>query len=286
MLAELDQRVLPPLAAAAGRLTRRVGSWWSELLAPGGWRRLPGVLPIAIACVLAAGVAAVPLAGARTGTSAGCLAADEPGSVVLGPGPNQPVVAYLRASRCRVAALGHTYPREATLALVDFRGYEPIRRLPALLGGTRLLAAWVRYRERGVPTPATEYPATSARRLADEVASARVEALDRERDLELQLAGGGRHHLPSGTRREVASLLRSARADVRGLVPGCRCIFAVVVRARPAALRRLLRRRRIRVVDPAPPYVPYPTLVTVPLLPEVHIRQRPLDGGPGGVTEQ
>jgi hypothetical protein len=313
--ADLDEAVLPRLAAPLQALLRMGRAWWTAVRAPGGWRRLPGPLPVLATAVLLSAVAALPVVSARSGGSAGalsCLPSSASPTIVVGPVPRQPVAAYLAQARCRIDGLSRRQPGAVVVALVDLRGYQTPHRLAAILraarsgrtgrvgppgrqpGRLRLAAAWVRYRDGSVPTPATEYRVGTVGALAAQLVSAGRKAAAQAAFLASELTGGpgagragGRGRGPSaGLRRELAVLLRAARADARGLAAGCRCVFAVVVRGPAAALRRLAAQPAVRAVDPAPPFVALPRIVTVPLLPEVFGFQRPLDGGFGGLTTQ
>jgi hypothetical protein len=281
----IDQRLLPPIAAAAGRLHRGAAGWWRALWFAGGRRRLTGVVPLTAAAVLIAGAVAAGTSSQPAAFAASCLPRTAPATLVLGPAPGQPVPRYLRAASCRLTAVASRYPGVATYAIADLRSYQPPGRLPGLLAHARIVAAWARYRDRAVATPATEYRVADLAELGSELRLAGRQARERAVSLAVELRAN-RGRLPARTRRNLLALLRAARADGRGLAPRCRCVFAVVIRATPGVLGSLARDPRVRVVDPAPPYVSYPTIVTVPLLPEARGRQQPLDGGVGGVTGQ
>jgi hypothetical protein len=195
---------------------------------------------------------------------------DDPGDMVrVGVVRGQSVPAYLRSARAELAALADPSAPVAgdTWALVSLAGYVPPGELPDLLSGTAVAQVFARVPIAGTKTPTVRIPVY---RLPADALSGMLDAAvqrDRERAEYLQLsdrlgAGEGR------ARRAYESAARTAEAEAAAYRTGCACLFAVVVRAAPAALQQVADRPGVRAVDPAPELRRLDRAEFRPLLPE------------------
>jgi hypothetical protein len=180
-------------------------------------------------------------------------------SVRVGVRDGDSIPDYLAVSRAELNQLAGTAPDTAVYALVVLAAYLPPDRLAPLVGpGVASVSAYAR-----VPLPRrqTEIVRLPAQRLPADV----VAAMD----------------LVAARKAEAAPADPVAAAEAAGYRQRCACVYALVVRGRPAALRSLGAHPAVRGVDPAPEVTDVSSAVFVAPLPEQADRvQPPPDDGP------
>lgn len=256
------------LAAGLARLRRGAG-------------RLPVLLVVALAAVLVAGTAVI-LRGNR-------VPAGDPtvGDVVrVGVTDGDDVPAYLAASRRELAARAGTGPATEVYALVSLTGYTAPDGLAALLDGVSVAEVYARVPLPGVQTQivrlaAYRVPADVVAGMTEIAGRKDAEAADDRRQA-VSVTGTG-----EGDRQLRATYLSGAQiaaAEADAYRAGCACVYAVVVRAAPAALTQVAARSGVRVVDPAPEVRRLDRSVFRAPLPEQTGRVRPPGGAPWVAT--
>lgn len=262
LLRRIDRRLIPPLGAAVHRLGRGLIR-----------ARVPMLAGLAALAVLVGAV------WAQRRPSA-----DDPDArrvAHVGVAGDQTVGGYLAASRRELTALVGGSPDDSAYALVSLTAYLAPDRLARVVADVAVWSVYVRVPLPGAATPVAQVDAF--RVPADVAAGMRQLALRREgealdlRDLSVRLTGAGQ---PERRLRAVyASGARTAEAEAEAYRRGCSCVYAVVVRANPAALLRIARRSEVRAVDPAPGVRRLDRAVFLPPLPEQWAaRSAPIDG--------
>jgi hypothetical protein len=263
LLRRIDRRVLPPLAEAIDRLGR-------------GARRLRLMLLALLAAGAALAVAAV-VTGGRPPVGDPTV-----GDVVrVGVAQGQSIPDYLDATGRELRAmLTASPPADQVYALVTLSAYLAPDRVTPVVGGLAVSAVYAR-----VPLPEiqTEIVRIDAFRVPEDVIAGMAqvavrkdgEALD-YRDLLGKLTG------PDAQERDLravyASGARVAEAAAEAYRRQCSCVYAVIVRAEPAALARLASRAEVRGVDPAPEVRRLDRAVFLPPLPEqIDMARSPAD---------
>ncbi|MEH1169391.1 hypothetical protein V6V47_28825 [Micromonospora sp. CPCC 205539] len=255
LLRQLDQRLLPPLTRAVGRLGDNRSA-------------RPGVLTWAAlfssAAVLGTAIWAVdePPVGDRT-----------VGEVTrVGVVDGDSVPGYLQAAAADLAALPTTTPvgGDGTYALVTLQAYLPPQRLAAALGDVSVSEVFGR-----VPLPGrqTEIVKIPALRVPDDVVAGMAQVAARKdteavdyRAKAAAVTGGGAEERE--LRQRYASGADVAAAEAAAYRAGCACVYAAVVRAAPGVLRGVAARPGVRAVDPAPEVYRLDRTVFTPPLPE------------------
>ncbi|MGE5829035.1 MAG: hypothetical protein ACM30G_11850 [Micromonosporaceae bacterium] len=185
-------------------------------------------------------------------------------SVRVGVRDGDLIPEYLAAGRAELDRLAGSAPSVEIYALVSLARYLPPDQLVPLLGpGLRSVGAYAR-----VPLPRrqTELVRLPAQRLpADVIAAMDLVAARKSAHLTDPAAG------PDPVESAEAAAYRQH----------CACVYALVVRGRPAALRELAARAEVRGVDPAPEVTNVAAAVFIAPLPEQVDRvQPPPDDGP------
>ncbi|MET8307690.1 hypothetical protein [Micromonospora sp. NPDC005173] len=267
LLRQLDQRLLPPLTRAVGRLNDRSARFgvltWAALLST--------------AAVLGTAV------WAADDTPVGDRTVGEVTRVGVVDGDSVP--GYLRSAAADLAALPTAAPAtgDGTYALVTLGAYLPPQRLAAVLGDVPVSTVFGR-----VPLPGrqTEIVKIPALRVPDDVVAGMeqvavrkdTEAADyRARAAAVSGDGAAERELREG----YASGADVAAAEAAAYRTGCACVYAAVVRATPGVLRGVAARPDVRAVDPAPEVYRLDRTVFTPPLPEQHdVVRPPADSGP------
>lgn len=271
-LRRLDDRVLPVAARGLAGAETAVRDTVRRVA-----RRRPPLPVAALAAVLAATLAAgAAVAAGGRGEPAAPPATPprQPSTAAVGPRPGQPVAGYLAAARARLDRLAGDAP---TYAVVDLRRYVDPAGLRRLLGATAASRVWTHVpgdtANRLTPVQALPVSGVAAvpAALAAAAGQARRDAAAYARILRVLRAAPGT--LPPAQLARYRELAAGAAAQAAALGPSCRCLFAALVRARPAALHRLAGTPGVRAVDPAPPGVPYGGIDATALRPETTGRQ-------------
>ncbi|MDG4796580.1 hypothetical protein [Micromonospora sp. WMMD1082] len=260
LLRQLDQRVLPRLAATVTRLGH--GTTRAPLT---GW-----VATLSCAAVLATAVLATggpPLSDRTVGevTRVGVVDGDS-------------IPRYEATAAADLAALtGGGSRGEGTYALVSLTEYLTPARLARVVGDVGVAVVFGR-----VPLPdrQTEIVRIPAQRVPEDVTAGMVRLAERKereaadyRSRAAALGGGGP---PERELRDLyASGAQVAAAEAAAYRAGCACLYALVVRAAPAKLRGVASRPGVRVVDPAPEVRRLERTVFTPPLPEQRDIVRP-----------
>jgi hypothetical protein len=252
LLRRVDGRAVPALGEALHRLRR-------------GAVRLRVPLAVLAACAVA--LAAAAWAGGRSPVG-------DPGVadvVRVGVPQGQSIPAYVAASRRELAGLVAARPPAGeAYALVTLAAYLAPDRVAPVVAEVSVSAVYARV---PLPRTQTEIVRIDAFRVPEDVLAGmdRValrkdgEALD-YRALGAKLTGGG------GRERDLRAVYdsgaRVAEAEAEAYRRRCSCVYAVIVRATPAALARVAGRAEVRTVDPAPEVRRLDRAVFLPPLPE------------------
>ncbi|SDZ07929.1 hypothetical protein SAMN05444365_105214 [Micromonospora pattaloongensis] len=265
LLRRLDSRVLPPLARGMARL--------------GQGQVRPRVLTVAATVSVTAVLMTAVWAADR-----GPVGDQTVGDVVrVGVVDGDSIPGYVRASRDKLDALSAAPPSAPTetYALVTFAAYLAPGRLSPVLDGLAVSEVFSR-----VPLPHTQTQIVRipAQRVPDDVTAGmaqvaqrkEIEARDyRERGAALTGDGDQEREL----RQLYDSGARVALAEATAYRSHCSCVYAAVVRATPALLRRVAERPEVRAVDPAPELRRLERAVFLPPLPEQQdVVRPPADG--------
>jgi hypothetical protein len=231
-------------------------------------------LAASVGTVLVAAVLIAALGGDRTletsSSDAGRPPARQPLVATVGPPPGTAVATYLADARAGMERLGETAAGRPTYAVVDLRRYRTPAQVRAVLGDVRVVRAYVRVPSR---TP-TIYRSLNLgglqeleREMREAAATARETAASFTALLHALRPGG----VDRPVRREYRRNLAAAEVEARALArpTTCACVFAVVVRGTFPVLVKLAGHPDVRIVDPAPPAVPLPSITVFPLQPQV-----------------
>ncbi|WP_213453986.1 hypothetical protein [Rhizomonospora bruguierae] len=248
LLRQLDRRLLPPLAARLVRLGR----------APVRMPVLAGAAAVSASAVLfaAAWVVAQQPGPGRS----------RPGVVRVGVTAGDTIPAYVDSSRSELKAMLTDRPpvrHGETYALVAFGAYLPPERLAPVLTGASVAAVFARAQGAGPDARAVRISAT---RLPDDVTRGMERAAGERESRAGQLDALTTGVRGAGNQYELSAA--TARAEATAYREHCACLYAAVVRARPAALNVILDRPEVRAVDPAPEVTRLDEAVFVPPLPE------------------
>lgn len=261
-LARLDAVVLPRLARGARRINRFV-------------RRGPsGTLTVA-AVVL--GLAVVSVVVVQSGRAHPMINPNQ--AVRVGVSDGDSIPDYLAASRERLARLTLAAPDVPVYALVSLRGYLTpdevatlVRTAVATTGGDssgQLTTVYAKARVQ-IPGRQTEVVTLSANRVPDDlVATMANVASHKEADAARYDARAAGAAGPDAVSAQIA------RQEASAYRQKCACVFALVVRAVPAALTMLAAQPQTRVVDPAPQVTDPSVTAFVAPLPEQSARVTP-----------
>jgi hypothetical protein len=216
--------------------------------------RRHGVAPLALAALV--GIVAVAiLLSTRTGGSA-------PGggvsAVRVGVRDGDSVPAYVAAQRVELAQLVAQAPTTAVYALVAFDRYLNPSQVADLAGtgaGTGsgtvdAVATIAAYARAQVPGRQTELVRLPANRVPDDLVAGMAEVADRKaQQAAAYTAEAGQDPASRTLDESIAAVASQEAADYRAT---CACVYALLVRAAPAALASLATRTGVRVVDAAP----------------------------------
>ncbi|MER5455837.1 hypothetical protein ABT008_13735 [Micromonospora sp. NPDC002389] len=264
LLRQLDQRLLPRLAAALTRLGH--GPTRVPLL---GWVAVLSCAAVLTTAVLATNGPPVPDRTVGEVTRVGVSDGDS-------------IPGYERTAAADLAALGGASRTDGTYALVSLTEYRTPQSLAAVVGDVGVAVVFGR-----VPLPdrQTEIVRIPAQRLPEDVTAGMTRLAERKeqeatdyRARAAALGGGGPQQ------RELRELYESgaqvAAAEATAYRSGCACLYALVVRAAPAQLRGVAARPGVRVVDPAPEVRRLERTVFTPPLPEQQdVVRPPIDHG-------
>ncbi|MEV6817049.1 hypothetical protein, partial [Micromonospora sp. NPDC051296] len=189
----------------------------------------------------------------------------------VGVADGESIPGYERTSAADLAALaGGGAFGDGTYALVSLTEYLTPQSLAAVVGDVGVAVVFGR-----VPLPdrQTEIVRIPAQRLPEDVTAGMVELAERKEreaaDYRSRAAGlGGGGPQERELRQLYESGARVAAQEAAAYRAGCACVYALVVRAAPAALRGVAARPGVRVVDPAPEVQRLERTVFTPPLPE------------------
>lgn len=242
-LRDLDRRLIPPLAAGLARLS--------------GGRRRPfaGTVAVAVAVLL---------------LLAGALALrDDPGEPAprtarVGLSAGEPVATYLAHSRADLVRLAGTGdPGHPVYALASLSAYLAPARLVPVLAGVRTERVYTRVPVGGAAAPVAP---VSVRRVPADVTSG-MDRLAAER-YRIARDFGRLAASPGPQRAEYVAEQRAYRVQAAAYAGHCSCVFAALVRGRPAALTALAHRPGVLAVEPARAGARPDRMVVAPPLPE------------------
>ncbi len=172
-------------------------------------------------------------------------------AVLVGPGPRETVGGYLEAARMRLAASAQASGQPDTYAVVSFPGYRTPEQALGLLQGLRTVRVFFR-----VPPDGTALSADVRDPLAD-VRTAFAHAADAAAAQADAVGAVG-----------DADARERAVDEAAALRDSCACLYGAVVVAPAWRLLALAEAGSVRLADVAPPGVPGPSAVFVPLRPE------------------
>jgi hypothetical protein len=202
----------------------------------------------------------------------------EIGSTVrVGVRDGDSVPAYAAQSRAELAALRADHP---VYALVSLSGYVNPAGLATLVHEAPAVAPLYAYARVPLPDRQTELVRLAATNLPDGLIAAMGSVAERK-DAD---AATSTAQASTQTDPHLQALYRSDavldRAEAAAYRSGCACVYALVVRAVPAALVTLAGRPGVRIVDPAPEVVePGRTVFVAPLPEQVDRVTPPPDTG-------
>ena len=268
LLRRVDGRAVPPLGEALHRLRRGAARFRTPLI---------GLLAVVVALLVAVWGGDGPPVGD-----------DTVGDVVrIGVPQGQSIPGYVAASHAELASLAAASPPVGeTYALVTLTAYLAPDRVTPVVAGIAVSAVYVRL---PLPRTQTEIIRIDAFRVPEDVLAGMDnvalrkdgEALD-YRALSAKLTGDGPQE--RDLRAVYDNGARVAEAEAEAYRQRCSCVYAVIVRATPAALARLARRPGVRVVDPAPQVRRLDRAVFLPPLPEQADVARPPENASLGVS--
>ena len=256
LLRRLDSQLLPYLARAVARLEQ----------APPRPRVLTGT---ALLSVLAVVATAFWTAGPH---AAGNAAGDA--DVTVGVRAGDWIPGYVQASKEELsrllAAPASAPPPGETYALVTLKEYWEPDRLTPILAGASVSAVLARVWLGDAQTEIVRIPAL--RTPADVAGAMALVAERKEREARRYLSLRGAVTGDGDEERQLRALYergaRVALAEAAAYRSACRCVYAAVVRATPAALDKVAERSEVRAVDPAPEVRRLDRAVFQPPLPE------------------
>jgi hypothetical protein len=275
-LADLDRRVLPPLARAFARAGQ-------------GGRRSRTLVAVGVAASFAAASIAVYAANRQS------EAAPIPGPVVsVGVKSGDSIPAYVAARKAALddiikGSRGQASPK-SIFALVAFKSYVTPTDLATALRGVQSIYAFLHVPPaliaalRADSSQPTQSISIQAYKLPDDVTNAMLaEANQKQLDVS-DYRYMEKTEPPSSQRAKIIAQYRRdalvAYAQVRAYRSLCPCVYAVVVNATPAVLGALAAERNVRVVDAVPTLRSADRAVFVPPLPEQTKIAKPPRGGP------
>ncbi|MFG2061332.1 hypothetical protein ACGFIK_07905 [Micromonospora sp. NPDC048871] len=260
LLRQLDQRLLPRLAAMLRRLDQ--GPARNSLLS---WVAVLSCGAVLFTAVFATG--GPPLSDRTVG---------EVTRVGIADGDSIP--SYERTAAADLAGLARRTPlADGTYALVSLSEYVTPQSLATVVGDVGVSVVFGR-----VPLPdrQTEIVRIPAQRLPEDVTAGMADLAERKereaadyRSRAAALGGGGPQERE--LRQLYVSGARLAEREAAAYRESCACVYAVVVRAKPSVLRGVATRPGVRVVDPAPEVRRLERTVFTPPLPEQRDVARP-----------
>jgi hypothetical protein len=267
-LARLDARVLPRLARGLARL--------GAILSRRRVRPLPALAAVLVLAVVAS---AVWRANHQP------VSADGLAPVRVGVHDGDSIPAYAAASQAelnRLIATGAGH-REV-YALVSLAIYLDATRLTAIVGemrtdiaeagagGVSTVAAYAR-----VPLPRrqTQIVRLAAQRLPDDVLASMAEVADHKATDAVTYSRRAETLTDASLRSLYRSNAALAGSEAQAYRLGCACVYALIVRATPLALRVMTGCKEIRIVDPAPELINVRDGVFVAPLPDQVDRVEP-----------
>jgi hypothetical protein len=234
-LTRLDAKVVPRLARGMNRVARVI--------------RGIRVRPLT--------VVATVLVVAVVGTALWRLARPEPGSpgsspTWIGVHESDSIPAYVESTRVRLAELVTQAPDRPVLALVSFGAYLTPDQVTAVVARVPEVAPLTGYARVPIPGRQTERVSLAAERVPGDLVAA-MAALATRKESDARTSESLASEQPPGPQRTVyASNAEVARAEAAAYRGACACLFALLVRATPAALTSLAQTAEVRAVDPAP----------------------------------
>ncbi len=198
-------------------------------------------------------------------------------SVRVGVRDGDSVPGYAASSRAELAGLHGDQP---LYALVSLTRYDDPAGLATLVGAAPGVAPVYGYGRVPIPDRQTELVRLTSTHLPGDLLSSMRAVADRKSgDADRAMTRAGTESDPQ-LRQLDQSDAEVERAEAAAYRAGCACVYALVVRASPAALVSLAGRPGVRIVDPAPEVTDPDRAVFVAPLPEqVDLVTPPPDGG-------
>jgi hypothetical protein len=270
MLHRVDQRVLPPIGRALGRLSR-------------GARRLRVVM--VTASVLSVAIVLLTVYAATRSPSTPERGAAR--QVRIGVTAGDSIPAYIRTAQAHLHSQVEVQASTGIFALVSFSGYVGPDDVAALVAGAQLVHVFTHVPLTGKTTEIFDFPAhrppaditnamySQARTKAQaasnntDIAAATPTDTDEGRRLRADLS--------------AAAAIDTAEANAYGAL--CECVYATVVFATPAQLAIVATRPGVRVVDPAPDVKELQSAIFAPPRPEEAAVADGQDGAPASADD-
>ncbi len=234
-LARLDAKVVPRLALGMNRVARVV--------------RGARVRPLTVVATVL-GVAVIGTVVWRSARSEPTSPGSSPAYIGVRDGDWVP--GYVESGRARLADLVKQAPNRPVLALISFVSYLTPDQVAAVVARVPDLVTVTGYARVPLPGRQTQRVSLSANQVPGDLVGAMASAAarkDADARSDESLASGQ----PPGTLRTVyASSAEVSRAEAAAYRGGCACVFALLVRATPAALTALSQQPEVRAVDAAP----------------------------------
>jgi hypothetical protein len=226
-------------------------------------------------------VVAASLALVVVGTAVWRLVRPEPtgseGSSPMWVGVNDgdSVPEYIASGRVDLAVLEASASDRPVLALVSFASYLSPDQVALVVRRVPGLATLTGYARVPLPRRQTQRVSLAANRVPADLIGAMADEAQRK-DTDAQTYETLASEQPPGTLRTTyASNADVSRAEAAAYRGACACVFALVVRATPAALTALSQQPEVRVVDPAPGVINPDDAVFRPPFPEQVDRVEP-----------
>lgn len=266
-LRHLDEVVVPRLARGFARMSGKGRS--------PRWR-----LHLLTALGLAATTATLVTVAFATHSGEPGRRQSNPGATVhVGVSQGQSIPGYVSRSHDELVRLvnqGTGTPAEV-YALVSLKAYLAPERLTPVVGGVSVAEVYARVPLAQAQTQIVRIPAY---RIPDDVVTGmRQVAARKEADVDdfRRLAGKLSQLNPAEDQLRTTYLDEAtvAAQEANAYRNGCTCVYAVVVRATPAALEQIGARPEVRAVDPAPEVLRLDQAVFLAPLPEQSDTVRP-----------
>jgi hypothetical protein len=253
MLRRLDQRVLPPIGRALGRLSR-------------GARRLR--LVMVTASVLSVAIVLLTVYAATRSPSTPERAAAI--QVRIGVSVGDSIPAYIRTAQADLHSQVEVQAGTGIFALVSFSDYVGPDDVAALVAGAQMVHAFTHVPLTGKTTEIFDFPAyrptldiTNAMH-----SQARTKAQSASNNSDIAAATPADTDEGRRLRADLSATAAIETAEANAYGALCECVYATVVFGTPVELSTVATRPGVRVVDPAPDVKELQSAIFAPPRPE------------------